>query len=323
MKKVKFLITAGRKYGMGHLIRCISLASMIKKLFICEFFLSKDSVGYEKSLKDFTFHLIKDTNEFIINLRPKEIVIVDSYSFNQNIFKEIKKMNVVLGVIDDLLEKNENVDFIINHANYTDKSSLLKGKTYILGAKYALLRPQFLKKINVKYESPPKKVFICFGGTDSKNFTLNTIKNIDSIKSNLSLDIVVGSSYVFTEKLTNYIEKNKNKNIRISHDLSANEMVSKMKKNDLLIIPASGILFEAISVRKPIVSGFVTNNQNMIYKGFKKSEIFYDAIDFSFENFVRAWNNINNLTSRLFIQNQKKVIDKNSPVRFRKIFSKL
>ena len=73
----------------------------------------------------------------------------------------------------------------------------------------------------------------------------------------MSLDIVVGSSYVFTEKLTNYIEKNKNKNIRISHDLSANEMVSKMKKNDLLIIPASGILFEAIQ-QKTYCVGFVT-----------------------------------------------------------------
>ena len=56
----------------------------------------------------------------------------------------------------------------------------------------------------------------------------------------------------------------------VKNSLSAKDIKNELVKSNLAIVPASGILFEVISIGLPVISGFYTANQMAIYKGFLK-----------------------------------------------------
>ena len=47
-------------------------------------------------------------------------------------------------------------------------------------------------------------------------------------------------------------------------------MIEYMNKSKILLIPSSVLSFEAIALRRPIYSGYFTENQKLIAKGLKK-----------------------------------------------------
>ena len=59
-------------------------------------------------------------------------------------------------------------------------------------------------------------------------------------------------------------------NIRLLRGLSQYEMIEYMNKSKILLIPSSVLSFEAIALRRPIYSGYFTENQKLIAKGLKK-----------------------------------------------------
>jgi spore coat polysaccharide biosynthesis predicted glycosyltransferase SpsG len=125
---------------------------------------------------------------------------------------------------------------------------------------YSLLRPAFLEQT-----SKPRLIdkldtlLICFGGSDSLNLTVKTLKVVTNKYPFIKIIIVTGAAYNQFDNLFPLIRLHK----RIEHynNVDAEKMVSLMLESNLSIAPSSSILLELFSVGVPAITGYYVENQ--------------------------------------------------------------
>lgn len=320
MKSDLFIRTDGStEIGLGHLVRCISLSSILSGLFNITFVCRKIPPQMEPELANHGISLIKiDQEQEFFNLLTKHAtVVVDGYSFDTVYQKKIKQKGSVLVSVDDLHNMEFYSDLIINHAPgiNEDDYSAQKYTRYALGLDYALLRPPFFEAA-LNTQLPDKKnldiIVICFGGSDSKNLTSQVLKVVSDFTQKKKIIIITGSAYRFETQLLKQI--NSYQNIEYHHSLSGEEMATIFMKSGVAIVPSSGILFEALATGNVVISGMYTNNQKEVYSGFKKLNAIIDAGEFSRQEISGAIQQIGSF------RNQQKFIDGKSPERIRNLF---
>ncbi|MDD5571194.1 MAG: UDP-2,4-diacetamido-2,4,6-trideoxy-beta-L-altropyranose hydrolase [Bacteroidales bacterium] len=309
--KVFIRTDAGNQIGLGHLIRCMALAYMLKEEFDITFVCKEIPTQIEKEIKQNLRGLIKIDNEesFFNIISSNDIVVLDGYNFDTDYQKQIKNKGCKLVCIDDLHDKEFVADLIINHAPGV-KQQDYKAQPYTqfaLGHEYALLRPAFLEQAKKERKiGKTETVLICFGGSDNKNLTESTLKVVSGFQNFKKIIVITGHAYNHLNTLMSLI----NGDQRIVHHHGADEkqMLALMLETDLAIVPASGTLFEVLTTQTYVISGCYVDNQIDIYKGFLAYNAIIDAKDFENKNLLYAINNIKRYTI-------KKIIDGESPVR--------
>lgn len=315
MKKKVFIRADGSaRIGLGHIMRCISLAHMLRDDFSIHFFAIEipDSLKNEILQNGWNITEIAKESDFSNVLTGNEIVVLDGYQFDSDYQKEIKKKGSKLVCIDDFHDQYFYADIVINHApGLTEDEYQSESYTkYLLGPEYALLRPEFLnghpdeKKRNIE---TVKNIFVCFGGSDAKNLTTKVLSWIPS--NGHSVTTVLGNTFSHQEELKKVVDERQDLEIIVKNSLSAKEMKLELERADLAIVPASGILFEVISTGLPAISGYYIDNQQGIYNGFKRLGCIIDAKNFDKENFFQAMQTVNNKSLALIRKNQTQAID--------------
>lgn len=314
MTKPLFIRADGNaQIGLGHIIRCISLAHMLKDEFEIRFYLkSPDAVVFDLVGNDgFNANEIQEEQEFLDFVDQNSYVVLDGYHFDTPYQTKLKESVKHLMFIDDLHDRTFDAHTILNHAPNDDQEryQTVSGNTaFLLGPEYALLRPIFLEpNKQVHTYDVVKNVFICFGGSDFKNRTKTVLDVID--QENVNLTVVLGPSFPYQNEIEALVQQRKHPDDRILSSLSAKEMKSEMAKSDLVIVPASGILFEAIAVGVPIISGYYTDNQLDIYEGFKEKKVFVDAGEYNTTTFSKAWDELSSVNLSSLVSNQRACID--------------
>lgn len=261
--KVYIRTDGSPEIGLGHLTRCIALAYMLKKDFAITFVCKEIPEKISRELDESQFALLKiDDSVFFDLLKPKDIVILDGYHFNTNYQKIIKAKGGKLVCIDDLHDKEFVADLIINHAPGM-KPGDYQAKPYTqfaLGFKYSLLRPAFLEQAKKKRKiETTETVMICFGGADYKNLTESTLKVVLEFDELKKIIVITGSAYNYLDRLSQLIQTDKR--VVHFHSVGEDQMVAIMQNTDLAIVPASGILFEALAVGCRVIFGYYVENQ--------------------------------------------------------------
>jgi len=327
MTKIWFRADGNHKMGLGHLIRSMALAQMLKSDFEVEFVCLEIS---DRIINDFTtadIHVIKinDEQSFFNIVKSNDVVVLDGYQFDIEYQRQLKSIGCKLVCIDDVYDKEYVADLIINPAPGMDKNRYIAPETtrFALGPDYALLRSVFTdeSKFSIK-KVKLDTIFICFGGSDAQNLTTRT--HLEVKRSNVfsKIYLVTGASFEHSDELKATI---KGDNIvEYFHSLSAEEMVTLMQDSDVAIVPSSGILIEVLALGLPAISGFYTDNQKQNYKEYLKQNAFIDAGNFETNQLKSA---LMELKQR-FDKNQlnglgKSVIDGKSPARFLELFIEL
>lgn len=307
-------VDASSDIGLGHLVRCISLAHMLKNDFKIHFFSLDIPKKSEDEITQLGWSITKlmDEDDFFNALIGSEVVVLDGYQFDSRYQKQIKQKGCKLVCIDDFHDQYFYADLVINHAPGVTKEDY-KGEPYtkyLLGLDYALLRPEFLNSSsheNKKYSKGIESIFVCFGGSDSKNLTAKVLSWLPS--KDYSVTIVLGNSYSHQDTLNKVIEERQDLQITVKNSLSAEEMRNELEQADLAIVPASGILFEVISIGLPVISGYYTENQKAIYNGFLERGVFIDANSFSEKSFTKAFRKLGSIDVGAMVNKQMKLID--------------
>ncbi len=321
MGKVLFRVDGNSEIGMGHLIRCLSLALMLKDSFEIEFHCIYVPESVETSLINHGFKCIKivDNDFFLKQLNFSHVVVLDHYKLGFDYQKKIKNLGCKLVCIDDLHQGEFFADLIINHSPGINESDY-KAQTFTkfaLGLDYALLRPAFLiQDKEIKKNDVINNVFICFGGSDTFNFTLKVLKILYEYKYFNRIIIVTGVSYLHDEELNEFT--NDLKNIERFKNIDENKMIDLMNQSDLLIVPASGILLEAFATGAFLISGMCVDNQKYLFEGFKNQNLIISAGKFTIEEIKIA---LNNALNRKYIH--KKGIDGKQKTRLKHKFLEL
>lgn len=321
--KSKILIrTDGNsQIGLGHLVRCTALAHMLKDDFETNFICKEIPFAMVAPLQGsgFGFSIIEKEDEFLRQLTSNTIAVLDGSQFNIDYQKKVKSSGSKLVCIDDLHNYEFVADLIINHAPGIKPQDY---KTqpftqFALGNEYALLRPSFLEQ--AKKERKVEKneiVLICFGGSDFKNLTYSSLKVVLEYSQFKKIIIITGSAYQDLRSLNSLFLSDK----RIEHHHAINEyqMLLLLGEAELVIVPAGGILLEAIALKCNVISGIYVDNQKFVYTNYNQTNCFIDACDFS-ESSLRAAIE----QSFYFKAKGQNIIDGNSNKRLLKLFLQL
>lgn len=310
---------ASVQIGLGHLVRCISLACILKDVYEISFFCRHIPLTMEKELQTYPFDLkkISDESEYLQLLSSDVTTIIDGYGFDLFFQQMIKKTGARLVCVDDLAEGEFAADMIVNHSPGVHKSdyNTLSETQFALGPDYALLRSPFLCK-DAEFALPNlrKNLLICFGGSDVHNITEKALKLSLDFKEFDKITIITGSAYRHEESLFHVL--NRCENCEYHHAVDEQNMAELMFEADVAIVPASGILFEALATKNIVISGMYIENQEKNYTAFRNRHAFIDAGRFT-------ENQIQSALKRIKTFHPADLIDGKSPARLKKLFKKL
>jgi len=228
-------------------------------------------------------------------------------------------MRAKLVCIDDLHEKEFVADLIINHAPgiHTKDYKAQPYTQFALGLEYALLRPAFLEQAKKQRTiEKVETVMICFGGSDSKNLTQSTLQVVLEFPQFRKIIVVTGSFYQLTTSFKQLVASDTRINLR--HALNEQQMLDTMLESDMVIVPASGILFEVLATGCVAISGSYVNNQKFVYEHFRNNGLIIDAGNFLNKSLFNAISKVINGSI-----NPVQSIDGQTAIRVSKLFDQL
>ena len=179
-RKVKIRVDANSQIGLGHLIRCIALAHMLRD----DYEISFHSAGPVESTRDLVpacgFRLIAMTGEddYLSFVEEGDIVILDGYGFDDVYQKKVKDRGTFLICIDDIPNRHFVADMVINHAPGINKEdySCESYTQLCLGPEYAMLRPEFLA--GAEPSKNRSDLLLCIGGADPLNLNERILESL-------------------------------------------------------------------------------------------------------------------------------------------------
>jgi len=293
--KIVFRVDSSIQIGLGHLMRCLVLADELKKNGHNIFFICKDLEGNFISLINHpVIELRKDTKQKItlkninnkkiiqeidadetIKLIPlnTDIIVVDSYDFDEVWHKKLRIHTKKIVVIDDLADKNFDCDILINQnygvKNIDYQNIISKECRLLLGLEYALLRPEFKKlranSIERRREVVEvKNILITSGGSDIKNITLGILRQLDD---SFNIAVILGTNSPHNQEVKLFAHNKDNINVFINPKNTAELMLNA----DLCIGSSGSTNWERLCMGLPSIVFTVAENQTKVTKMLDKN----------------------------------------------------
>ncbi|EMJ0764325.1 UDP-2,4-diacetamido-2,4,6-trideoxy-beta-L-altropyranose hydrolase [Campylobacter upsaliensis] len=262
--KILIRVDSSFKIGHGHIQRCLILAKQYEKLghevsFAC---LELEGNIIEK-IPNEVFLLEGTSLDELCGLIEEEnfeLLVLDHYDFKEQDERAIKAMcEVQILSFDDEL-KPHFCDILLNVNAYA-KPSLYKNLVPATcelrcGFSYALIREEF-------YEEAKKKrpkiwdIFICMGGTDSKNLSAKLALDLPK-----SLKILIATTSANKNlKALKHLEQN-TPNISLAVNLE--HFAKAMNESRKLIIQASSLVNEALLLKANFKAICTQKNQEKL-----------------------------------------------------------
>ncbi|MCO4292941.1 UDP-2,4-diacetamido-2,4,6-trideoxy-beta-L-altropyranose hydrolase [Solitalea sp. MAHUQ-68] len=266
--------------GLGHVVRTLALAEMLKAHFNCIFLIREPKQHLIEQLLMTCSEVIKLSSDgsFVDEaaeiasrcLSPEDIIVIDGYSFETEYQRLLKKSGCKLVAIDDLHKWHMVADVIINQAGNIE-SNLYSCEPYTrfyLGPHYALLRPAFLQKKPYQFND---QLMINLGGADPENISLKVLSCLHLVGTQFKVKLVVGAANKHLESIENFIKINNDLKVEIRLNLSADQMAEAIAESGLVICSCSSISYEAAAIGRPII-GIQTADNQKDFRSFLEDE---------------------------------------------------
>jgi UDP-2,4-diacetamido-2,4,6-trideoxy-beta-L-altropyranose hydrolase/UDP-4-amino-4,6-dideoxy-N-acetyl-beta-L-altrosamine N-acetyltransferase len=282
--------------GTGHVMRCITLAQVLKENGVNVEFICRK---HEGSLIDkirssgFTAHELEvykeieadnglahshwlgatqqqDAGDCIDILKAEKLdwLIVDHYALDEQWQKKLRPFCEKLMVIDDLADRKHHCDILLDQTFGRQQEDYLaltpKDCKLLLGSQYALLRPEFSKWRGASLErrSKPefKQLLINMGGVDVDNVTEKVLDELKvcNLPNDLKITVVMGG-------LAPHLESVKSKVITLPYKtevkVDVGNMAEIMANSDIAIGAAGSTTWERCCLGLPTIQIVTAKNQ--------------------------------------------------------------
>lgn len=276
-KKILFVVTGNQTVGMGHVYNTLSVANDILSHSV-EFLVQKDSgLAYEK-ISDTNYRVFRqegeDLTDDILKIAP-DIVINDILDTSHSYMEALRAMEIRTINFEDLGPGASKADLVIN-AMYPEGQILAN---HYFGAKYFILRDEFLFTPDKVINEEVKHVMLSFGGVDPNNYTYRVLSLLEpfSRKMGFELTVIAGMGYEHADEL-----RNKFSSVKLKTDIQS--MSDEILNADLIFTSAGRTTFEVASIGTPAIvlcqnkretTHFFASEKNGFYNlglGFEKED---------------------------------------------------
>lgn len=270
--KIAFFSEAGSKRGLGHFVRSYTIYCKFKSLgFETDFFLDSDiDLSYQyNDVKHFVWEDFALTDKY-------DVIFIDSYEANLEIYETISKSAQVAVYLDDYKRLEYPKGIILNFSPdaeekfYKHKNPL---NNYMLGLDYIPIRKMFFKK---SYEQK-EYLFIMMGGSDVLNLTLQITQYFQDM--NIPKVVVVNNQNS-AKKLKHF------HNTTVLYKPSDETLISYMKRAKLAISTASMSLYELSFLSVPTIIVATSTNQQVGALTLEKHHLAIKCVDIENNNWL-------------------------------------
>ena len=285
MKTGKIFIRADSSVdmGIGHMMRCLSLAEILVKTDFEVIFISNklNAKIYNLIIKKRCKICILPENNQNTNIVEHDAIetqkiiksfddsiswlLVDHRNLDVEWEKILRKSVQKIIVIDDLANKKHDCDILIDQnlyekANQRYQNLVPKNCKKLLGPKYALLRSEFsnLRQKSIKSKIKLENILISFGGTDPSNETRKVLEALKILNlENIHIDVVTTSLNPFKDEIQQLCSSMTNTNFHCDVD----KIGALMKTSDLAIGAGGSTTWERCCLGLPSLVSVISDDQ--------------------------------------------------------------
>jgi len=305
-----FRTDASQQIGSGHVMRCLTLADILKKRGTDVIFICREHSGnliWQIEAKDYAVLRLPqadieytaapedlahapwlgvsweqdavDTIAILGDIRPQWL-IVDSYAIDRRWEQMLRPHVERIMVIDDLSDRPHDCDVLLDQNLYQAmemryEKLVPKSCHNLLGPRYALLRTEFAsaRKDLRQRDGHVRRILVFFGGVDPTNETEKTLQALAEISDRqFEVDVVVGIGNFHKEQIRNICAVHEGFHF---HCQVAN-MAELMAAADLAIGAGGTATWERCAMGTPAILTVVADNQKELAEaGARKGLFFY------------------------------------------------
>lgn len=281
---------ASAQIGMGHVVRCLTLAAALRERGVTVLFVCKEHPGHLckmiEAQKFTVFRLpvlgdqweadARQTIEVIAAASVKaEWIVVDHYALDERWERELRPHAERIMVIDDLADRGHDCDLLLDqnlvahlHTRYEDRVPPHCG--LLLGPEYAILQATYEE---LHDRSPPRsgslrRILVFFGAADNENLTGRTVAAFLALgRSDVELDVVVMPSASWRHRILEQAAGHDN--IHIHSELPT--LAPLMLKADLAVGAGGTTSWERLCVGLPALVVTLAANQQLVAQGLSEA----------------------------------------------------
>lgn len=254
---------ANPQVGMGHLMRCLSIADAAKGDIV--FVLADDTAkavvesrGYRAIVLHTDYRCMEEELPFWESAAP-EMILVDSYFAAPSYLSALKEKALIL-YMDDLAVYPYPVDILVNYNIYANsldyeglyQSSGIPKPKLVLGPEYAPLRTMFRNVPPKKQKKQVRDVLISTGGADPEHIAL---KIAEANPKRFVFHILAGAQNLDRESLRRL------ENDRLVVHENVTDIRGLFEKMDLAVSAAGSTLYELCACGVPTITYVLADNQ--------------------------------------------------------------
>lgn len=231
-RRIAFRVDASVSMGIGHLMRCLTLADALRQAGAECFFMTRLHSGHGADLieqRGYPAHRLAAPNTNGQSVSPgnysawlgvtpeadaEEVarildhqtvnwIVVDHYALDARWENRIARAGQRLLVIDDLADRLHQCDLLLDQTlgrQARDYEALLPSTcSLLLGTDFALLRPQFSAQraaaLARRRATPLRHLLVSLGGSDPDNVTAEVLRSLAhcNLGPELNLTVVMGA----------------------------------------------------------------------------------------------------------------------------------
>jgi len=311
--KVFFRVDASLFMGIGHFMRCLTLADALRERDAQVRFICREHKGHlidklsQKAIPVTVLPapVITDTPESesyaawlgvsqaddakesiaALNNEEPDWLVVDHYGLDVEWEKQLRPHVKKLMVIDDLANRMHDCDILLDQNYSIEGKSRYEGLVtptcnLLIGPRYALLRSEYLtyRKTLRERDGQVKQVFVFFGGSDPDNITGMALKALSKNElKHLQVDLVIGTNNQHREKLKPQVHLRGNAKIYGPRP----HLADLMAKADIAIGAGGATTLERMCLGLPTLVVSIAENQKPSAIALADAGLIYYAGHFS------------------------------------------
>ncbi len=280
---VLFRVDAGPQIGLGHLQRCLSLASALRQLDATCLFLTNEESNLLDRVTRFGFSGYRlDAIESwsaedlaqaisIAGAHGCDAIIVDSDYEGDGYLDQLRKAGFFVCAIEDMAPHPFPCQLVVNgdaHAHQLPYHSSSGDTLFLLGPEYSILRAEFWKIGPRVVSDGVENILVTFGGADPYSLTPRVLKLLNELPGTFSVAAIIGPFFNNIREIEAAVERAE-RPIRLVH--SPDSVCSLMLESGLAVSAGGQTLYELACAGCPTVAVRMAANQDGQLQVFEKS----------------------------------------------------